>query len=59
MPMANASPPVVVETYKIRVNAFNMRRTTSMVQAKGVEPLILAATASKTVMYTSSNTPAY
>ena len=30
-----------------------------MVQAKGVEPLILAAEASKTPMYASSNTPGY
>ena len=30
-----------------------------MVQAKGVEPLILAAAVSKTAMYTNSNTPAY
>lgn len=29
----------------------------SMVQAKGVEPLILSAAASKTAMYTNSNTP--
>lgn len=36
-----------------------VRDTANLVQAKGVEPLILAATASKTVMYTSSNTPAY
>ena len=31
----------------------------SMVQAKGVEPLILSAAASKTAMYTNSNTPGY
>ena len=31
----------------------------SMVQAKGVEPLILSAAASKTAMYPSSNTPGY
>lgn len=30
-----------------------------MVQAKGVEPLILSAAASKTAMYPSSNTPGY
>ena len=30
-----------------------------MVQAKGVEPLILAAEASKTPMYANSNTPGY
>ena len=32
---------------------------TLMVQAKGVEPLILSAAASKTAMYTNSNTPGY
>ena len=31
----------------------------AMVQAKGVEPLILSAAASKTAMYTNSNTPGY
>lgn len=31
----------------------------AMVQAKGVEPLILSAAASKTAMYPSSNTPGY
>ena len=31
----------------------------AMVQAKGVEPLILSAAASKTAMYPNSNTPGY
>ena len=31
----------------------------TLVQAKGVEPLILAAEASKTPMYANSNTPGY
>ena len=32
---------------------------THLVQAKGVEPLILSAAASKTAMYPNSNTPGY
>ena len=37
--------------------AFLAGRTNHMVQAKGVEPLILSAEAYKTPMYDNSNTP--
>ena len=53
-----SSLPRKCTTSVLRSHKFTPVSTGVVVQAKGVEPLILAATASKTVMYTSSNTPA-
>lgn len=48
--------PTIVWTREVFGNSGPPAR---LVQAKGVEPLILAAEASKTPMYASSNTPGY